>query len=258
MRAPVSNVDFGKTAKDYLTHRAGFPESLFQKLAPKGIGNPNQTLLDLGTGTGTLGRGFAKRGTAVTGIDPAEDLLKAAQQLDREAGIGSHYLVGSAEQTGLSDRSFNVVAAGQCWHWFNAKQACREIKRLLKPTGQLVIAYYDWLPVGQNMVRQTEQLIEQHNPDWRGGNGTGIHPDVFVDLDLAGFKDIESFTYDEPAIYSHEAWRGRIRASAGVAATLSHEATTRFDHELAELLADNFPDEPMAVPHRVFALTAHL
>ena len=56
--------------------------------------------------------------------------------------------------------------------------------------------------------------------------------------------------------YGHRAWRGRIRASAGVAASLGPEAVAAFDAEHATLLATGFPSEPLDVPHRVWALTA--
>ena len=49
---------------------------------------------------------------------------------------------------------------------------------------------------------------------------------------------------------------GRIRASAGVGASMSTEQVNIFDTELAELLAKNFSSEPLSVPHRVFALMA--
>lgn len=137
------DIDFGKTAHDYGRYRAGFPDELFTRLAAFGIGVAGQRLLDLGTGAGTLGRGFARRGCVVTGLDPSEPLLEQAKQLDREAGVST---------------------------------------------------------------------------------------------------------------YTHEAWRGRIRASAGVAASLSPEKVTRFDAELEQLLRERFPTDPLAVHHRAFAL----
>ena len=58
------------------------------------------------------------------------------------------------------------------------------------------------------------------------------------------------------APYTPEAWRGRIRASAGVGGSLSPEKVARFDAELADLLATRYPGAKLALPHRVFALTA--
>ena len=49
---------------------------------------------------------------------------------------------------------------------------------------------------------------------------------------------------------------GRIRASAGVAASLPPEPVAAFDQALAALLAEHFPDQPLQVPHRLFALLA--
>jgi len=71
---------------------------------------------------------------------------------------------------------------------------------------------------------------------------------------VAGFQNIETFSFDLPASYSHEAWRGRIRASAGVAASLPPDKVAQFDTDLAQLLVAQFPDDPLAVPHRVFAV----
>ncbi|HEY9156668.1 hypothetical protein [Candidatus Binatus sp.] len=52
---------------------------------------------------------------------------------------------------------------------------------------------------------------------------------------------------------SAAAWRGRIRASAGVGASLAPEGVAAFDDELRAMLAERYPDDPMRVMHRVFA-----
>jgi SAM-dependent methyltransferase len=256
MKSPIDNSDFGLTADDYSKFRAGFPDSLFKKLKASNIGMGDQHILDLGTGTGSLARGFALNGNQVSGIDPAKEMLIAAKQMDQALKINIDYHVAPAEDTGLDSNQFDIISAGQCWHWFDSKKAAMEIKRLLKPQGTFLAVYYDWLPLQGNVVRETEKLIEQHNPKWKGGNQFGIHPTLFRDLAENGFYSLESFTYDEAAIYSHEGWRGRIRASAGVGASMNTEHINTFDSELAELLTKNFPSEPLNVPHRIFVLMA--
>lgn len=249
-------IDFGETAADYARHRAGYPAGLFERLACFGLGVPEQRVLDLGTGTGALGRGFARAGCNVVGLDLSQALLDEARRLDGLEALASEYLSAQAECVPLEDHQFDIVSAGQCWHWFDRPQAALEARRLLKPAGHMVIAHFDWLPLPGNMVEATEHLIEAFNPAWCMGGGVGMYPQWLVDLDTAGFVGIESFSFDEDASYSHEAWRGRIRASVGVAASLSSDEVEQFDQALQQLLVDRDEPEVMAVPHRVFAVVA--
>jgi SAM-dependent methyltransferase len=254
------DVDFGKTASDYARHRAGFPDDFFDRLFRDGIVKPDDRVLDLGTGTGTLARGFARRGCDVVGLDRSRALLEQAERLDKDTGLTVSHVQATAEDTGLSSTSFDVVTAGQCWHWFDRPKAAAEARRVLMPGGCLLIAHFDWLPLRGNVVEATEALIRKHNPPWGDPDGTwgltagtGIYPKWFADLSSSRFQHIESFSFDAIVPYSHEAWLGRIRASAGVAASLQPEAVAQFDLEHRQLLEKQFPAAPLQIPHRVFA-----
>lgn len=251
-------IDFGRTADDYAKHRAGFPEALFERLATLGVGRAGQRTVDLGTGTGSLGRGLARRGAAVVGVDLAEPLVEQARAMDRQAGVATEYVIARAEQTGLPAGAFDVVTAGQCWHWFDRPAAAREARRLLAPGGRIALAHFDWLALPGNVVEASEALIERHNPrqpkpHLRFAGGSGLYAPWLADLAGAGFLGLETFSFDLDVSYSHEGWRGRIRASQGVGAMLGPAEIAAFDTEHAAMLAARFPAEPLAVPHRVFA-----
>lgn len=257
---PTQKAEFGKTASDYAAHRAGFPPSFFDAMKARGLGAANQTLVDIGTGTGTLARGFAAAGASVTGIDADPDMLREARSLAAGENLTIKFHEATAEATGLKNASADIVTAGQCWHWFDPRGATTEVRRILKPGGTIVIAHFDWLPAKRsggrvNVVHASEQLILKHNPDWRGAGGLGIYPLWLHHLAQAGFTGIETVSWDEDAIYSHAGWRGRIRASAGIAA-LSREARTTFDDAHAAMLTRDFPAEPLVTPHRVWMVTA--
>ncbi len=249
-------VDFGLTASDYAAYRAEFPDEFFALLATMRVGAAGQRVVDMGTGTGAVARGFACRGCVVTGLDPARAMLDEARRLDAEAGLSVTYRVENAEATGLESACWDVVSAGQCWHWFDRPRAATEGRRLLVAGGALVICHMDYLPLPGNVFAASEALILEHNRSWAMAGGTGIHADWTLDVAGAGLTAIETFSFDLDVPYTHEAWRGRMRSCNGVGATLPALAVADFDAALAQLLATRFSDELLAVPHRVRALIA--
>ena len=132
--------------------------------------------------------------------------------------------------------------------------AAAEVLRVLVPGGALAILTFDWIPLPDNVVDATEKLIEQHNSEWKMSGGRGMYSRWLSDVAIAGFHEIETFSFDTFVPYTHEAWRGRIRASAGVAASLPADRVARFDADLQKLLQKRFPDDPLAVHHRVFVV----
>lgn len=249
-------MDFDRVAGDYAAFRAGFPEELFVRLRAMGVGLAGQRVLDLGTGTGALARGFAAAGCSVTGIDPAPALLDQARRLDAQARVEVTYGVGPAEQTGMAAASWDVVTAGQCWHWFDRNRAAQEARRLLVDGGALVICHRDYLVLAGNVCDATEELVLRYNPGWTMAGGTGIHPEWTIDAAGGGFVGLETFSFDIEVAYTHEAWRGRMRTCNGVGASLPEATVADFDAALGRLLAERYPAEPLLVPHRVWALVA--
>lgn len=248
------DVAFGNAASDYSTYRASYPEELFERLADRTVGTEGQTVLDIGTGTGFIARALAQRGCTVTGMDMDRDLLAEGRRAAQSASTGTEYVRGVAEQLPFRSETFDAAIAGQCWHWFDRDAAAGEVRRVLEPGGAAVITHFDWLPRGNNVVAATEELILEYSPDWPAAGGDGFYPDWPADMYGAGFENVETFTFDTDVAYTHEAWRGRIRASAGVGGSLPPTEVEAFDDNLADLLETRFPEEPLAVPHRSFTL----
>lgn len=251
----IDPTGFGNAASDYATHRAGFPPELFDRLAALDVGGVGQRVVDLGTGTGTVARQLAERGATVTGVDPDARLMAEGAKLADRTGAIVTWHAATAEATGLPTASADVVTAGQCWHWFDRPAAIAEATRILVPGGRLAILYLDWIPLPGNAVEATERLIERHNPAWVMGGGYGMWPQWVPQVHAGGFSGIETFSFDLSIPYTPDGWRGRIRASAGIA-VLDAAAEAQFDAELAELLDREFPGDIVAMDHRVWAMVA--
>jgi SAM-dependent methyltransferase len=243
-------VIWGQASEDYARYRAGYPASFYARLAAWGVGNAGQQVLDLGTGTGTVARALAAAGCGVLGVDPSEGQLEAARALAASAGLVScRFAVGTGEALPAPDGSVDVVVASQCWWYVEEEAALAEVRRVLRPGGWFVLCHLNWLITPGGVALASEQLVLEHNPAWQGADMDGRVPvrPGWDGLELGGF-----FVYDEDLPYTHEAWRGRMRACRGVSATLDADAVAAFDADHARVLKARFPD-PMRVPHRIDA-----
>ena len=244
-------LDAGQDAATFSTYRAGFPESLAGRLHALGFGLAGQRILDLCCGHGDLARMFAQDGCQAVALDNSPASLDLARA--NCAGLDVDYVEARAEQTGLAAASFDGVIAGQCWHWLERRRVAAEVARLIKPGGLLVICHFDWLPLPGNVVAATEEMIRKWNPVWPMGGGTGIYPQWLGDMAVAGFGQLETFSYDVDAPHSRQDWRARLRGTVGIAGRLSPQLIHDFDLDLARMLDTRFPGEPLLVPHRVWA-----
>ena len=106
-----------------------------------GRGESPGHLLELGCGTGNLAIAFLKEGLAssVTGMDISRGMIEVARK--KSAGLKDcEFVVGSALQLPFPDAQFDIVAADSFLHHIlNPVPCLREIRRVLKPGGYVVL-----------------------------------------------------------------------------------------------------------------------
>jgi ubiquinone/menaquinone biosynthesis C-methylase UbiE len=96
------------------------------------------TLADLGAGTGILTRHFVNQAGRVYAIEPNVEMRQILAR-DMQMFPSVCVLGAAAEDTTLPDHSVDVITVAQAIHWFDPEPARREMLRVLKKDGWLVL-----------------------------------------------------------------------------------------------------------------------
>ncbi len=97
-------------------------------------------ILDCGTGPGFFPVTLGERGHRVTGIDLTENMIKAAEENVRAAGVDAKLRVMDCQETDFPDDSFDmVISRNITWTLSDPEKAYREWQRVLRPGGVLLV-----------------------------------------------------------------------------------------------------------------------
>lgn len=101
---------------------------------------PGEWAVDIGCGTGIYTMELARKGAYVIGIDPSMEMIAIAQEKLRQAGLHGHFVCGSAEALPLRSERFDLALAVTSLCFVrHPDQAIREARRVLSPSGRLVL-----------------------------------------------------------------------------------------------------------------------
>lgn len=143
--AYLLNTTSGYTYRHLLGKVREYP--IPQLRLPDGNGTP---LLDVGCNWGRWSIAAARKGYAVTGVDPSLGGVMAARRVANQLGVSNRYLVADARYLPFKDAAFGVVFSYSVLQHLskdNARTAMAEVGRVLRPGGHSLIQMPNWLGV---------------------------------------------------------------------------------------------------------------
>lgn len=140
-------------------------------------------ILDLGCGTGLVTEQLAENGHMVIGCDIDVRMITS--------GIEQHsanmaFKLGRAEKIPFRNNCFDLTTVFSAFHWFDQNLALKEIKRVLKPEGYLVVANKN---EADDLKREYRRIIRRFIDGDVQDIKTGYKPKHL--LWKGGFKDIQ-------------------------------------------------------------------
>jgi SAM-dependent methyltransferase len=150
---------FGKVAESYDRGRPHYPRDAVEWL----VGPAPKSVLELGAGTGKLTRTLVELGHDVHATDADPVMLEVLRRHLPDVRTS----VGTAEQIPAPDLTYDVVVAGQAFHWFDPDKALPEIARVLNPGGTLALVWNERdesIPWVRKLGRIIESSLESMDP----------------------------------------------------------------------------------------------
>jgi SAM-dependent methyltransferase len=193
---------FGDAAEEYDRIRPPYPDAMVDLL----LSDAPRQVLDVGCGTGIAARLFAVRGCEVLGLEPDARMASVA----RRHGVTVEE--GTFEEWDAAGRRFDLLTAGQSWHWVDPRQGARKAAGILRPGGRIGLFWNQAFPdpgaraamdavyarlapaLGQNsvLIGKRDGWLYQSMAD--AARETGF------------FRDVATELFEHDVVYSTEEW----------------------------------------------------
>ncbi|CBG86995.1 class I SAM-dependent methyltransferase [Citrobacter rodentium] len=132
---------FGSQASAYLTSAVHASGRDLTRLAERLSSSPSARVLDMGCGAGHASFVAAQKVNQVVAYDLSAQMLEVVAQAAQERGLTNIVTrQGYAESLPFEAGAFDIVISRySAHHWHDVGQALREVNRVLKPGGVLIV-----------------------------------------------------------------------------------------------------------------------
>ncbi|WP_100372125.1 class I SAM-dependent methyltransferase [Bacillus sp. FJAT-45037] len=253
-------VDFGKVAKDYAKYRNDLPIELLESLKIRGVDLNNKKVVDLGSGSGVLSRALQDQGAVVVGVEPSVELIEEAKVIDKNRGCIIEYVNKFSESTTLENDTYDFVTALRAWHWFDREKTIKEVKRILKADGILIVMDSGFLS-NSKVVVDTLQIIKRYMPNGqlKSAGSKAISKQKINGFPVEWFKEWQDHQFDLKETYkfnynvsfTNEEWCGRVGSLSWLSSFSAEERHQILD-EIYTYIRKEFKEDEHNIQHGCF------
>jgi SAM-dependent methyltransferase len=205
---------FGANAELYDRTRPRYPTALIDAIL---AATPGRDVLDVGVGTGVAARAFKEAGCRVLGVDPDMRMAEFA----RRSGIDVE--ISTFEEWDAAERTFDLVTAGQTWHWVDPVAGAHKAGAVLRPGGRIALFWnvmqfppdlvgafsdaYDRVMPGSIFARAFTNSMATYSAGFTRA-ASGI-------TEAGGFGETEQWRFDWSKSYSTAEWLEQVPTFGG-------------------------------------------
>jgi SAM-dependent methyltransferase len=227
----------------YQRHRVPYPAVLLEHLLARVSGR--ERLLDLACGPGRLALPLASSFGEVWAVDLEPEMITAGrEEAERRAIANIRWQAGRAEDLVAPAASFDLIVIGEAFHRLDQRPVAALCTTWLKQGGgiatvgggDMLYGAEPWQKIAGDCVREwTRDAFPQGWAHSAPGAGTGIahHEQVLRD---AGFRDVASFEFTAPHVWSIDSIIGYLRSTSVASARILGDKTANFDAALRSAL----------------------
>lgn len=207
---------FGSEAERYERTRPRYPKAMVDSVLAESKG---RDVLDVGIGTGISARPFQEEGCRVLGVDPDERMAEYARRSGLEVEIAKF------EDWEPAGRTFDLVIAGQAWHWVDPVLGASKAAEVLRLGGRIAL-FWNVMSLPADLGERFSAVYQRVLPELpffqnRAPGGIGSYAPL---LDKAGNGIRQSRMFNEPEQcqfdwkerrYTREEWLEQVPTFGG-------------------------------------------
>jgi SAM-dependent methyltransferase len=193
---------FGDDAEQYDRIRPPYPAALIDLL----VRDRPAEVLDVGCGTGIASRLLLARGCDVVGLEPDPRMATVARQ------NGVTVEAGTIEEWDDAGRRFDLLTAGQAWHWVDPDRGAAKAAVVLRPGGRIGLFWNQAQP--DPSVRPVlEAAYARHAPELgrrsvlMGQRDPSLYESIAGSVRRTGrFDEVEVMLFGHDVDYTSATW----------------------------------------------------